>query len=107
MSDFTIRDATAQDAADLAILENLASHSLAVYPADRGQGVGAALLNHTMQQGKRLGHERMSLVAEDSNGSALPLYHKHGFIEVERRPFISFGTKSNTQNWLLLSTALS
>lgn len=80
--------------------------SLAVYSHARGQGVGAALLDDCFLRASKSRADAISLVAEDSNQSALALYRSRGLKERARRDFISFGSKSDTKHWLLLTTPL-
>lgn len=81
--------------------------SLAVYKLARGQGIGAMLLDDCFRKALEAGVSRISLVAEDSNTSALALYRSRGFITREQRPYIPFQKATDTQNWLLLSTELT
>ena len=75
---------------------------LAVYPEFRGQGVGAALLDHTARAGIDAGAREISLIVEDDN-AAVPLYRRSGFIERERRPFVPFETSTKRDgHWVLM-----
>jgi ribosomal-protein-alanine N-acetyltransferase len=67
-------------AADEAELANIA-----VAPAMRGQGVGAALLDEALSAAEERGTVRMFLEVRDSNEPARSLYASRGFEEVGRR----------------------
>ena len=58
---------------------------IAVAPAARRDGIGTALLNAVMAQGRAKGAERLFLEVAERNGPALALYHAAGFVTVGRR----------------------
>lgn len=80
---------------------------LAVEPAAQGQGVGGKLLDNCLERARTSGAVQASLVVEDSNETALALYHSRGFRQRDQRPYIPFNTISRTQNWLLLSAPVT
>ena len=59
--------------------------NLAVDPDARGKGVGSALLDAALEQGKRQGAEEVFLEVRSSNRAARQLYESRGFSEVGRR----------------------
>lgn len=81
--------------------------SLAVYSNNRGQGIGAALLDNCFERARTAGAISINLVTEDSNQAALSLYASRGFSEQDRRPYIPFNNTSKTKNWLLLTAPLT
>ncbi|MEP0945171.1 MAG: GNAT family N-acetyltransferase [Rhizobiaceae bacterium] len=80
---------------------------LAVDETAQGQGVGGSLLDNCISKAKMSGASQASLVVEDSNLSALQLYHSRGFRKRDQRPYIPFNETSQTQNWLLLSAPVT
>ena len=60
--------------------------NVAVAPAARGRGVGAALLAALMEIARGRGVRSMTLEVRPSNEAALALYRKFGFRSVGRRP---------------------
>ncbi|WP_314626989.1 ribosomal protein S18-alanine N-acetyltransferase [uncultured Selenomonas sp.] len=60
--------------------------NVAVAPAARGRGVGAALLAALMEIARGRGVRSMTLEVRPSNEAALALYKKFGFRSVGRRP---------------------
>ena len=81
--------------------------SLAVYSKYRGEGIGARLLDNCFERARNAACNCISLVAEDSNMSALKLYQSRGFVEKDQRPYIPFSENSKTQNWLLFTAPLN
>ena len=59
--------------------------NLAVAPGARGQGVGAALLDAALAEGRRRRMTAVYLEVRDSNARARALYAARGFAEVGRR----------------------
>lgn len=51
----------------------------------RGQGIGARLLDATINQGRAVGLEKIELSVYASNKPAIALYEKHGFVEESRK----------------------
>lgn len=52
---------------------------LCVSPAQRGRGLGRALLNHTIESLKRAGNAAITLTVTESNRPAVALYEETGF----------------------------
>ncbi len=59
--------------------------TVAVLPAARGAGVGAALLGAAIAEAARRGAGRMFLEVAEGNAAARALYDRHGFAPVGRR----------------------
>lgn len=66
--------------ADLTIL------SLAVEPGQRGRGIGADLLETTLDDATRAGALRVHLEVRRSNAGARRFYARHGFLELDTPP---------------------
>jgi [ribosomal protein S18]-alanine N-acetyltransferase len=61
------------------VLDELHINNLAVLPAYRRAGIGAALLTHVLDAGARLGARRATLEVRRSNEAARQLYERFGF----------------------------
>ena len=61
------------------IFDELHINNLAVAPAWRRLGIAAALLEHALTEGGRLGAKRATLEVRRSNDAALRLYERFGF----------------------------
>lgn len=61
-------------------------NNVAVRPEYRRQGIGAALLNHVLEEGRRLKAITAFLEVRAGNSLAQALYKKCGFTSVGRRP---------------------
>jgi putative acetyltransferase len=61
---------------------------MAVIESARGAGIGAALMQAIIAEGRRLGAKRLYLESNSALAPALKLYEKHGFkhLPPERRP---------------------
>lgn len=59
---------------------------IAVMPEWRRKGVGEALLERLLAEGRALGCLRATLEVREHNAAARALYARHGFVEVGRRP---------------------
>ena len=59
--------------------------TIAVLPAARGRGVGAALLEEAVAESARRGAARMFLEVAEGNAAARALYDRQGFAPVGRR----------------------
>ena len=60
--------------------------NVAVAPARRGQGLGAALLGSALAEARRCGLARVTLEVRPGNTAALALYRAHGFVTEGVRP---------------------
>lgn len=60
-------------------------HRVAVASDRRHRGIGAALVESVTTEAQRRGCERMLLEVEATNGSAIALYERLGFVEIARR----------------------
>ena len=61
------------------VLDELHINNLAVAPAHRRRGIGAALLRAVLTEGARLGARRATLEVRRSNDAARYLYERLGF----------------------------
>ena len=68
------------------ILDEVHINNLAVRNDFRGQGIGAALLEHVLQAGASRGAERATLEVRRSNAPARRLYERLGFEVAATRP---------------------
>lgn len=59
--------------------------TIAVLPAARGRGLGAALLDACLAESAALGARRLHLEVAAANSPALALYARAGFVETGRR----------------------
>jgi [ribosomal protein S18]-alanine N-acetyltransferase len=60
-------------------------HRVAVEADRRHRGIGTALVESVASEARRRGCERMLLEVEATNGSAIALYVRLGFVEIARR----------------------
>lgn len=67
--------------------------TMGVDPDQRGKGVGAALMNAAMENGRELGFGRVSLLVSLDKPRAQALYERQGFLVVQ--PYEIAGTKYN------------
>lgn len=82
------------------VLDELHINNLAVTPARRRQGVGAALLTFAMHEGARLGARRASLEVRQSNDAARRLYERLGFsVAGVRRAYYTNPTENALVLW--------
>ena len=77
-----------------------------LYQEYRGKGFGALLMDHARQCAIRDGASEMSLVTEDANLGALNLYARHGFRELETRPWLGYDGLSGPTKWIRLAREL-
>ena len=74
----------------IAVLEERPDHllvySIAVKPDAQRKGYGIALLNFADQQATGLGLREVRLYTNERMEANLPLYRRHGFVEVSKRP---------------------
>jgi len=75
---------------------------VSVFPEYRGLGCGTALLGKAQELAHESGANRMSLIVESANVGALKLYHRFGFVEWARRPFVPFPGSCDEGDWILL-----
>jgi ribosomal-protein-alanine N-acetyltransferase len=68
------------------ILDEAHVTNVAVHPAERGRGLGDALLSELERRAAASGCRRMTLEVRPSNAVAQALYVKHGFVARGRRP---------------------
>jgi GNAT superfamily N-acetyltransferase len=59
---------------------------LIVLPGHRGKGVGASLLEYVIQEAKKQGVLRITLLTDSHNERAQALYRKLGFVESTMKP---------------------
>ena len=97
-NNITLRKAEISDAADLAILENIASFGLALWCRK--------LLDDCFKRARRSHAKNICLVVEDANELALALYRANGFSETDRRACISFSKGVKSKHWLLMHAGL-
>ncbi len=68
--------------------------NIATHPNVRRQGMGAAILEHLIQEAQKRGCEQLSLEARISNYPAIALYERYGFIKMGvRRGFYKHPTE--------------
>lgn len=92
-------------------LENVARgcwllQAVAVFPENRGQGHGPAMLEEACDVARGAGHSRIVLQVESPNTAAMGLYRKSGFAEWERRPFVPFPGSDDYGDWILMAKDL-
>lgn len=75
---------------------------LATYPAHRGKGWGAALLDVAEQLAQATKARGMSLIVSDANTGARRLYERQGYEERATRPMVKDGWENPGENWVLL-----
>lgn len=61
------------------ILDEIHINNFAVRPEWRRQGLGAALIEHVLETGRRMGAPRATLEVRRSNEAAIRLYERAGF----------------------------
>jgi len=59
--------------------------NIAVTAAQRGRGVGSAVLSDLIAQAREKRCQTLSLEVRESNAAAIALYEKHGFLVAGRR----------------------
>lgn len=80
--------------------------AVALFPEQRGKGHGPALIEHACLAARDAGHRRIALEVESPNTGALSLYRKCGFIEWERRPYVTFPGSDDEGDWILMARDL-
>ena len=76
--------------------------AVALFAEHRGKGHGPALMDRACQAARDAGHQRIALEVESPNVGAIGLYRKCGFVEQQRRPFVSFPGSDDSGDWLLM-----
>ena len=72
------------------VFDEIHINNIAVLPQHRGQGLGTALLQYVLAEGRRLGARRTTLEVRASNAGALRLYDRLGFyIAATRKNYYS------------------
>jgi ribosomal-protein-alanine N-acetyltransferase len=74
---------------------------IGVEPKCQGQGIGQSLLLHLIEQCQLKKISHLWLEVRESNKSAIQLYDKHGFEQVDRRRNY-YPTKKGTEDALLM-----
>jgi len=59
---------------------------LVVLPGYRGKGIGSALLAHVVEEAKKLGVLRLTLLTDRQNKRAQAVYRKLGFVDSPMKP---------------------
>jgi ribosomal-protein-alanine N-acetyltransferase len=68
------------------VFDEIHINNVAVRPEYRGRGIGTAILQHVLNEGRRLGATRATLEVRASNENARRLYERMGFYVAGRRP---------------------
>ena len=72
------------------VFDEIHINNVALRPRFRQQGIGTALMQHVLGEGKRLGARRATLEVRASNADALRLYQRLGFyVAASRRRYYS------------------
>ena len=80
---------------------------VALFPERCGKGHGPARIERAREAARDSGHRRIVLQVDSPNAGAISLYRKCGFVEWERRPFVSFPTSDDEGDWILMARDLS
>ncbi len=88
-------------------LENMVPGSwyvnvLAVFPEQRGQGLGSKLLELAAEQARENGGKGESIIVSDANTGARRLYERSGYRFVDQRPMAKDDWENPGENWVLL-----
>jgi len=78
----------------------------AVFAEHRGRGHGAALLDKAARMARDSGLTRLTLMTESFNTGARRLYHRDGFRDLDRRPFVAFPGSDEAGDWVLMAKDL-
>ena len=73
---------------ELELYGSLYISSIAVYEKYRGTGIGTELLHWAFALARELGMGKVSLICFERNESAMRLYTRLGFCEIDRRPIV-------------------
>lgn len=79
---------------------------IAVWPGDRGQGVGMHLLEAARERARALGLRELSLLCFAGNTGARRLYERSGFVVVDWRPVAPHPMIRHTGDVLLMLAPL-
>jgi ribosomal protein S18 acetylase RimI-like enzyme len=60
---------------------------MVVHPSYRGRGIGESLLRHAIDEARALGCSRITLLTDQTNGSAIRFYERAGFVRSQMVPF--------------------
>ena len=74
----------------------------AIFAEHRGRGYGAALLEQADAMARGRGVSRVTLMTESFNTGARRLYQRHGFRDLDRRPFVAFPGSDEAGDWTLM-----
>ncbi|MCB1384447.1 MAG: GNAT family N-acetyltransferase [Nitratireductor sp.] len=81
--------------------------SMGVFPAYRGAGIAARLIDQCLEQGRKKALRRASLIVESDNQAATRLYASRNFSTRDSLPFRDrLGNAVVDKNWLLMSAEL-
>ena len=88
-------------------LERVASgcwllQAIAILPQYRGKGLARQLLDKAESVAKDSGTNRIALQVEEVNEIAFNTYHRNGYIEVDRRPYVHFPGSEDTGDVVLM-----
>ena len=92
-------------------LEQCASGSwllqaISVLPDARGNGFAKLLLHEAEEVAKEFGTSQIALQVEEVNKIAVDTYKKNGYVELDRRPFVSFPGSNDSGDYLLMGKNL-
>lgn len=86
----------------MSLFEEAQILDIAVAPSFRGRGVGRALLERAIAIAREKGAERLVLEVRESNGAAIRLYERFGFV----RYFVRKGYYEGKEDALLMEKEL-
>ena len=75
--------------------------SIAVFPSDRGHGVGHALLEGVLTKARQLGFQDVNLHFWEGNDIAHRLYERHGFVVVQTATLTPHSKFAETRSLLM------
>jgi len=73
-----------------------------VFPENRGEGIGHAILTLGEEKARAAGCSRLTLLVGSFNEGAHRLYERFGMHEGARRPFVPFPGSDPTGDWILM-----
>ena len=74
----------------------------AIFAEHRGRGYGSILLDKAAELARGHGLTRLSLMTESFNEGARRLYLRHGFRDLDHRPFVAFPGSDEAGDWTLM-----